>query len=801
MQSAVDPMLVIDDRGIIVDLNPATLETFQYERDELVGNNVSILMKDHDAGHHNGYIRNYLDSGKARIIGKGREVFARRKDGSLITCYLAVADLEVDGKTYFTGIIRNLQPETDARNNLEYSYQALTMLNDWANREDTVSSDKIDAFLQVLNGISNADIVLFIPDAANPYFNIPWYCLTDSKSISEAQKQDILECIAREYRHSKAAVELVDSNSIAHRFPELTASLKKLLVSPISSGDQWLGNILLAWSQSADTETVADSQNILRTCLNSFAEYLGLRLTVSELAIANDRFYRSQTASNIGTWDWDINSGQLYWSQQIGPLFGYRPGELKTSYENFMAAVHPQDRERVQNAVNACINDNQPYDIDHRVVWPDGTIHWVNEKGNVERDRDGNPLKMLGVVQDINRAKRAEEHLLKATLHAEQANRAKSEFLSLISHELRTPLNSILGFAQLINQQKLENNLNLYSQQIIDSGKILLKLVNDILDFNRIENNQIDMQIEAVDLDELAKQCLQMLGEQAKSNGVTLEHISNGKHPLVQADPVRLKQVLLNLISNAIKYNRKGGSVKVKCEVREGHTLRATVQDTGHGIPPERRHEIFQPFSRLDFKNSAIEGAGIGLLITKQLTEKMGGSIDFISDPGQGSIFWVDMPLTESARREEYPTEEVKVTQDSRELEILYVEDNPSNTALMQSLMQQQENYQLIQAITATEGLELARKHRPGVIIMDINLPDFDGIEACRRLKQDPETRHIPVIALTADFARKSEKLADNHNFFRIIFKPFDIGDLLNTVNAAAQCHNASDTPPIPDAG
>ena len=796
MQSAVDPMVVINARGLIVDLNQATVNTFGYDRHELIDRNIAALMPEHVAVHHDQYLRRYLRGGSAQIIGKGREVIARHKDGSLITCYLAINEVDIDNEIFFTGILRNIQAETEARETLAFNYQALSLLNEWVSRERNSLSDKIESFLKVLNRITVANLIFFIPDTEHPHSRIPFFRFADKLTNNDITR--LTEVIRKRNRNVPMDYEagnsplndLWSTGDQDNPLSSLDVSLRRIKWLPVFSNQKWLGNMVLCWNRDVTDRHLDPKISILKTCINSFAEFLDLEFTVQDLALANDRFCRGQIAANIGTWDWDIRSGELFWSEQIAPLFGYQKGELKTSYENFMAAVHPDDRDRVQRAVDACIARGERYDIDHRIVWPDGSVHWVNEKGNVTRDDAGNPVKMLGVVQDINRAKRAEEHLLQATLRAEQANRAKTEFLSLMSHELRTPLNSILGFAQLLNQEDLKQHQLLFAGQILDSGNILLKLVNDILDFSRLEATQIQIQTEDVDLHKLARQCIQMLGEQARKAEVQLEHVCDGDHPLVRGDLIRLKQILINLISNAIKYNRAGGLVQVNCELLDSTMLRMTVKDTGHGIAPERRPEVFQPFSRLGFKNSSIEGAGIGLLITKKLIESMGGAIDFVSEPGKGSTFWVDIPTTKAdSPPNGTPAESTSPVPalTDQAMKVLYVEDNPSNTTLMHAVLLQQKNYQLLQAVTAGEGLAIARKENPDVIIMDINLPDFDGIEACRRLKAQPETRHIPVIALTADVARQSDKLLDNRDFCRIMYKPFDLQELLQAIQESTR--------------
>lgn len=780
MRSAVDPMVVINHEGTIVDLNDATLKTFKYQRDELINQKINMLMPEHDARQHDGYVQNYLDQRKAKIIGIGREIYAKRKDESLFACYLAVSDIEINSQKYFLGILRNIDSEKKVQQQLSHNYETLQKLNQWVTTETKNIQEKIVDFLQCIKELVDADLVVFNTRQSERHFGD---VKTHYTSNIAASLEPWAEAMARTILGLQSSEKIITNrNELGITKVDNYPEIHQLASLPLISKSKWLGNLRFFWQDQSPSVDLS----ILRTCVSSFAVFIDLELTVNDLAIANDRFGRSQAAANIGTWDWNIATGHLFWSDQIPPLFGYPAGELETSYDNFITAVHPDDRDRVQQAVDDAIASDTPYDIDHRVVWPNGVIRWVNEKGEVTRDKNGKAVKMLGVVQDISREKAAEEDLINAKVSAEQANRAKSEFLSLMSHELRTPLNSVLGFSQLLKQESLTENQKLYVNQIIGGGNLLLKLVNDVLDLSKIETAPLKVTIEDVDLFELTGQCIELLAEQARNLDVSVTHVCDGKHPMVRADLLRLKQIILNLISNAIKYNKNGGTVDIDCQEITNNTLRMKVSDSGVGIDPARRDEVFQPFSRLQHKNSSIEGAGIGLLVTKKLVESMNGTIDFTSQPDEGSTFWIDIPVASGTCCR--PEDKHAAQSDSRSLatiRLLYVEDNPSNISLMKSILEQQTPYQLIEAITAREGLELAEKEQPDLIIMDINLPDMSGIEACHELKNLPSTAQIPVIALTADLARQSENLVENSEFAKIIYKPFDLTELLDAIKEA----------------
>lgn len=361
--------------------------------------------------------------------------------------------------------------------------------------------------------------------------------------------------------------------------------------------------------------------------------------------VAKERLRQGQLFANIGTWELNIVSGELYWTEGIAPLFGYPAGDLNTSYDKFIEAVHTEDRQAVMDAVSACIERDEPYDIEHRVVWPDGTVRWLFERGAVMRDADGKPLRMLGVVQDIDERKRIEEALVIARETAERANQAKSEFLSSMSHELRTPMNSILGFAQILEyDQALDPEQQDSVFEILKAGNHLLALINEVLDLAKVESGQLSFSLEPVDLCDLVEETLSLIQPLAQKREILIRH-SAGKHIHVCADRTRLKQVLLNLLSNAVKYNRYGGKVNVSIKLHEQDRLHLLVSDTGNGIPSDRLNELFEPFNRLEAEGSEVEGTGIGLTICRRIMDLMGGSIVAESEVGVGSTFRLKLPL------------------------------------------------------------------------------------------------------------------------------------------------------------
>jgi PAS domain S-box-containing protein len=543
--------------------------------------------------------------------------------------------------------------------------------------------------------------------------------------------------------------------------------------------------VLAMRSGGDDFVTKPINVNFLITTVRSRVERGRLQKTLNiQLKVSEDRLRRSQIFANIGTWDWNIKTGELYWSERMAPLFGYRPEAIETSYDNFIAIIHPDDRQKVTAAISACVEEGADYNIEHRVVWPDGTVRWLHESGDVIRDTENQPLRMLGAVRDISLRKEADAALRAAKNEAEKANKAKSKFLSSMSHELRTPMNAILGFGQMMQynpNEALTDTQNDCVNQIIKGGAHLLELINEVLDLAKIEAGKADLCMEEIGTGKIVDECISMVVTMAEQNKITI----NGPAPglddyMVRADSMRLKQVLLNLLSNAVKYNRRGGDVIIFHSATPGGLLRISVKDTGAGIAVEKQNQLFQPFSRLGAETTEIEGTGIGLTVTRQLMKLMGGRVGFDSLEGRGSTFWIELPLSEKSAEDAPLSDGPAENSGGKKIAglsatVLYVEDNPANVQLIETLADRIDGFELICAGNAEDGLGLAESKVPDVILMDINLPGMSGIEALKRLRQNGKTENIPVIALTATATKKDIEKGMEAGFDEYLTKPFQV--------------------------
>jgi PAS domain S-box-containing protein len=415
----------------------------------------------------------------------------------------------------------------------------------------------------------------------------------------------------------------------------------------------------------------------------------------------------------------------------------------------------------------------------------------VNVEVSLNRVELGGQSMFFAFVRDITQRKRDEQDLRRAKEEAERANLAKSEFLSRMSHELRTPLNAILGFGQLLELKAADPAQAGQVREILQAGQHLLTLIDEVLDLARVESGHLAVSPEPVPVLPLLKDCLNLVRAQANTRNLRLAEPSGSCAVTVRADRTRLKQVLLNLLSNAVKYNREHGTVSVSCVAEpesQPSTLCLRITDTGPGLSAQQQVRLFVPFERLDAENRQIQGTGIGLALSKRLVELMGGSIGVSSSPGAGSTFWVRLPIAQPHAEPSPPAAPADAPMaapagDARH-DVLCIEDNPANLRLIEGIFARRPDIRLLTAIAPGLGLELARTHRPALILLDINLPDMDGYAVLQRLRQGESTRDIPVIAVSANAMPSDLERAKAAGFDAYVTKPLNLKTLMDQVDA-----------------
>ncbi|MDH4274282.1 MAG: PAS domain S-box protein [Gammaproteobacteria bacterium] len=550
-------------------------------------------------------------------------------------------------------------------------------------------------------------------------------------------------------------------------------------------------------------QRVLDANNQLTAFMASIIDLSQLKANEHIAHIAYTRLNEAQRLAKIGSWELDLVSGVLVWSDEIFHIFEIDQKIFGASYDAFLNAIHPDDREAVNKAYTNSVVTKKPYEITHRLKMESGQIKWVSESCETFYAANGKPLRSVGTVQDITdrietleELRKSKEQLasLNASLEsrveartaelgealkrAEEASNAKSEFLGRMSHELRTPMNAILGFAQVIETEDPTPTQLEYAHEIIRAGDHLLELINELLDLSRIEAGKLAIVVVPVDPALIVEQVAQIMAPLMREQHIKFTNVcQTGQYVL--ADHTRLRQILVNLLANATKYNKVNGEIEVRCNVNNGY-MRISVKDNGIGIPKDKFKHLFTPFERLGAENTVIDGTGIGLALTKQLTELMAGKIGAESEQGVGSTFWIELPIALS------PTlslqEDLMDTlpqQKSPQRRVLYVEDNPANMRVIEAVFRSRPQLQLLSAVHGEQGLEMAITQKPDVILLDIHLPGMDGFAVLNALKNNPITANIPVIALSADAMPADIEKGLKAGFKHYITKPVKINELL----------------------
>jgi len=455
-------------------------------------------------------------------------------------------------------------------------------------------------------------------------------------------------------------------------------------------------------------------------------------------------------------------------------VWGYTPSEMLGRL--YIDLVCPEDRTMTNQVTEVLRLDGKITDFVNRCTRKDGTLLDVLWSASwSETDKI-----MFCVAHDVTDRARIEKALREAKEEADRANHAKSEFLSRMSHELRTPLNAILGFGQLLERQNPTETQRSRVGHIISAGRHLLNLINEVLDISRVETGNLQLSLEPVCLADALEEALSLMRPLAAERGIELPSAAPlDQSYYVMADRQRFKQVLLNLLTNAVKYTPLGGKVTVSASRTENGAMRIVVSDTGPGISQEKLARLFTPFDRLGAEQTGVEGTGLGLALCQRLMQAMHGSIGADSTPRQGSTFWVELACADS------PLERVALAKrratlsatesDAKKRTILYVEDNLSNLTLIEQMLADQPNIELITAMQGQLGIELARRHSPDVILLDLHLPDLPGWEVLSRLQRDAVTRDIPVVIISADATSRQIKRLMAAGARAYLTKPLDM--------------------------
>ena len=771
LNTVVDGIITLHaSGGILETLNPAAERMFGYSAAELIGQNFGLLIPELDLDQRNGSLEYYRASDEAHASGLGREVVGRRKDGSSFPMEMAVSEMWLGGQRYFTGILRDItarkRAEEDRNRFFALSQDVLCILG-----FDGYFKDLNPAWEKTL-GYTKAEL-LTTPFIEFVHPDDRQATLTEAEKVSSGEALIAFEnryrCKDGSYRWFQWSVTPVIEDRVMYGVARDVTGRKQEEAALLESRA-----LQSAIFNSANFSCIAtDAKGVIQIFNVGAERMMGFtaaevvnQITPADLHDPQEVIARATALS-------------LEFATPIAPGFEALAFRASRGIEDIYELTKiRKDGSRFPAVVSVtALRDAEDSIIGYLLIGTDNTARWQVEE---ERKRFEQALQETNIKLQI--AKSA----------AEKANLAKSEFLSNMSHELRTPLNAILGFAQLMESASPSPAVPQAKRiaQILHAGWYLLKLINEVLDLAAIESGKLSLSKESVSLSEVMSECQSMMEPQAQQRGIRMSFPQFDNPVFVSADRTRLKQIVINLVSNAIKYNQEQGTVVVDCTVSSPDHIRISVKDTGAGLPPEKLAQLFTPFNRLGQEVGSVAGTGIGLVVSKRLAEQMGGVIRVESTVGVGSVFCCELRSAEAPQlavqdRQADALVQPESSADAPRRTLLYVEDNPANMELVQELIARFPDLGLVTAVDGTLGVELARVMQPTVILMDINLPGISGIKALQILRADPATAHIPVIALSANAMPRDIEKGLQAGFFHYLTKPIKIKEFMDTLNAA----------------
>jgi PAS domain S-box-containing protein len=593
-------------------------------------------------------------------------------------------------------------------------------------------------------------------------------------SVDELNNMDYWQLTPRKYeeQENKQLADMVEKGAYGpyqkeyihkqgHTYPVLLSGIK----ITDTDGTDYIWSVVQDISQQQETEVE------LREAREK-ADASALKMQ-----IAND-------SAGIGVWEWDLETNALIWDDWMYKLYGIETKLFSGAYEAWEKSVHPEDIEDAKAKLEAAVAETGVYDTEFRVIRPDGEIRTMKASAEVIRNGEGTPISVIGVNYDISEKVNALATLVEAKKEAERAVKAKSDFLANMSHEIRTPMNAILGGLQLLKNAELDQDLRTILDNASFSAKSLLTIINDILDYSKIESNKLELEHAPFSINEILDSVKYDLDAQISNKGI--EFLVSVDRDFVDGwlgDLVRVKQILLNLASNAVKFTEKG-SVEIKvCEITYNgqQAVSLNVVDSGIGMSEEEQGRIFERFSQADTSTTRkYGGTGLGMSITISLIKLMGGELRLISELNKGTDIQVVLPLQQEAIDKKHKKTKSLTAPNLSSLAILIAEDNKINQVLIQSILKP-TNANLTIVEDGQQAVDAIKKDKFNLVLMDIHMPNMDGTEAQLLIKElNPK---LPVIALTANVMANDIDHYLKQGFVAHVGKPIDMNNLYGVLN------------------
>jgi PAS domain S-box-containing protein len=557
--------------------------------------------------------------------------------------------------------------------------------------------------------------------------------------------------------------------------------IRAMAFIPLVSIDRVIGKFMLYYA--APAAPAVDELQLAGVIASQVAFAVERTRVAQQARRGEERLRFALDAASMGTWDWDLATNAVQWSDNLTAIHGLEPSAFDGTFGSYAREIHPDDRGRVMEALHRALDDGLPYDVEYRLVAPDGTVRWCEGKGRVEYAPDARPIGMSGVCMMVTRRKEAELARLAA---AEESSRMKDDFLATLSHELRTPLNAMLGWIQMLRAGDLPEARRQQALEVIArNARLQAQLIEDILEVSRIITGKLEIEKVPMSVTQLLEAVVAGASPAAQAGGVTIEQRLPANLSPLEGDPRRLHQVFNNVVSNAIKFTPEGGSVSITCaEGRDGVEVR--VRDTGIGISPEFLPYVFDRFRQADSRSTRQHGGlGLGLGIARHLVQLHGGEIRAHSDgAGRGTEISIRLPLAASrVAPVVLPAVSPPVEARLDGAFLLVLDDQPDSREML-SVMLERRGARVAQCDAAPSALEVLASQPIQLVIADIAMPSMDGYEFIRAMRASGAA--IPAVAVTA-FARPDDRQRALASGYTAYFpKPIDDGELARVVRALA---------------
>jgi len=784
-----DGFWLVDPRGRLIEVNDAYCRQSGYSQEELL----NMAITDLDS------VQTLLDARQwiETITHEGSAIFEtthRRKDGTNWPVEVSVSYSPIQGGRLFC-FLRDISERKEVEQ-LGHLRQRLT--------EMVYTGDKtqlLQVALDAAERLTGSEIGFFhFVERDQETVSLQTWSTRTLKEMCYAEGH------GRHYPISQAGVWVDcirrrqpvihnDYPSLAHKkgLPEGHATVKRELTVPVLREDRVVA--VLGVGNKAVEYDPRDVATATRVAELGF-DFVERRNAEHELRLSKERLEAAASAGIVGVWEWDVVNDRLIWDSVMYKLYGRRKEDFSGAYETWFDALHPEDRAFAEGEIQAALRGERDYSLEFRIVWPDGSIHYVKAASRTFHDDEGKPLRMLGINYDITEQKRAELALIEARDKAEAANQAKSEFLATMSHEIRTPMNVVVGLGDMLLESDIDEEQRQHLLRMQRASNSLLELIDSILDLSKIEAGQIALHTEPLDPALAVENTADLMRVVAENKGLKFEvEIAPQTRHWILGDDRRLHQVLVNLIGNAIKFTEQGAVTVALDTVAadDGERLRLRVRDTGIGVGPEHLEFIFERFTQVDSSPARrFGGTGLGLTITRRLIELMEGRIWVESELHRGSTFIVELPIRRTAAPAE-TSEGPSAAEPSnpvamRALRILMAEDSEDNQTLIETYLKKTP-YTLVIVQNGEEAVARFQTETFDLILMDMQMPVVDGYEAARAIRDletQTQAKRTPILALTAhaldgDAQKSLDAGCDGH-----LTKPIKKATLLKAIGRYA---------------